>query len=98
MWKTIENSYFWLTYSRKQRSLTLRILNPLSTKVRVFRFFFSQEVINLIDDGTEDERICRQRTNARLERERLAKEKEREQAKAMATAQQQVGRSLERKS
>lgn len=80
MWKTIENSYFWITYSRMHQEVILRFLNPLSTKVRVFRIRFVIESINLIDDGTKDDRWCRQKTNARLERERI----ERERIKAMA--------------
>jgi hypothetical protein len=59
MWKTIENSFFWLTYSHKRKEVILRFLNPLSTRVRVFKVSFSQEVINLLGPDTYSENIMR---------------------------------------
>lgn len=84
MWRVIENSYFWICYKSGQVSKTLavRFLNPLGSTVHTFRFSFNvrYEQVILIDDGTKDDRWCRQKTNARLERERI----ERERIKAMA--------------
>ena len=46
-------------YSSLHKEITLRFLNPLSTKVRVFKFNFKQEVITLVGEDTFSEKIIR---------------------------------------
>ena len=63
MWRKIENSYFWITYRTGSKEITLRFLNPLNTKVIVFKFSFSKEIIHLIGEESHSEKVLLLRKN-----------------------------------
>lgn len=57
MWKTLDNSCFWITINAKSKEVTIKFLHPLSNIVKEFKFSFSLQNIKLVKEDTIQERI-----------------------------------------